>query len=533
MPNIDVWIFLAGLGVFLLGINQMEAGIKNLAGKSFKTFLKRYTKNVFSAILLGTLVTAVLQSSSVVSLMVMAFVGAGMMPLKNGIGVIFGANLGTTVTGWIVATVGFKFPIDAVALPILGIGGLLATLFANRVFFAELGRLLVGFGALFMGIEFMKEAVSVDTMDVSAIENLNFPPHLFFLVGTILTAIIQSSSATMAITLSALYAGLINLEIAGAIVIGGYLGTTVTVFLGALGGTVIRKRVALAHIGFNFLTSLLALIILIPLVRWIEGNLAFQDPLYQLVTFHSSFTLIGILVMLPFIGRYAQWVEGRMPIKEHNLSPKLAQVPPEVFEGALEAMRAETDDLWERIKSFRFNVFNAAKARSIFDTKDDGIMQQYKAIQTKEGELISYYLKVQNESLNPGESSQLDTIVHAVKRLSLATKNIQSVMHTIERMKEDEGELMATLRADIQAQFKAFYHELKLHFDQEDTSELQQIIYDAYRNNVNLIYSMVQKGVLSKTDLTSFLHMNSQIKQFKENLVAASQSIGAISKWNQ
>lgn len=320
-------MFLAGLGVFLLGINQMEAGIKNLAGKSFKTFLKRYTKNVFSAILIGTLVTAILQSSSVVSLMVMAFVGAGMMPLKNGIGVIFGANLGTTVTGWIVATVGFKFPIDAIALPILGIGGLLATLFANRVFFAELGRFLIGFGALFMGIEFMKDAFAVDAMDVAFLETLNFPPHLFFLVGTILTAIIQSSSATMAITLSALYAGIINLEIAGAIVIGGYLGTTVTVFLGALGGTVIRKRVALAHIGFNFLTSILALFLLIPLIRWIEGNLTFQDPLYQLVTFHSSFTLIGIIVMLPFIGKYAQWVENRMPISEHNLSPKLAQVP--------------------------------------------------------------------------------------------------------------------------------------------------------------------------------------------------------------
>lgn len=193
----------------------------------------------------------------------------------------------------------------------------------------------------------------------------------------------------------------------------------------------------------------------------------------------------------------------------------------------------ETNDLWERNKLFRYNAFQSPKSKSIFDTKDDSIMQQYREIQTKEGELISYYLKVQNESLNATESECLDTIVHAVKRLSLATKNIHSVLHTITLMKEDEGELMAELRTAIQEQFRAFYHELKLHFDMEDMSNLDNIIYDAYRHNVNLIYAMVQKGVLSKTELTSFLHMNSQIKQFKENLVAASQSIGAVSKLYQ
>lgn len=244
IPNIDIWFFIAGLGVFLLGINQMEGGIKSLAGKSFRKYMRSYTRNPFYGILIGTIITAILQSSSVVSLMTIAFVGAGIIPLKNAVGVIFGANLGTTATGWIVASIGFKFPIESFALPVLGVGGILVTLFSNRIFFTELGRFLIGFGALFTGIAFMKDAIDVTNIDANTITQFSIPVHLYFIVGVFLTAIIQSSSATMAITLSGLYAGLIPLDIAAAIVVGGSLGTTITVLLGTLGGNSIKKQVA-------------------------------------------------------------------------------------------------------------------------------------------------------------------------------------------------------------------------------------------------------------------------------------------------
>ena len=521
MPDIDFWIFIAGLGIFLLGIGQMEDGLKNLGGKSFRNFLKKHTKNAFKAVLVGTLVTAVLQSSSVVSLMVLAFVGAGIIPLRNAIAIIFGANLGTTITGWIVATVGFKFPIDAFALPFLGIGGILITFFSSRVFFSEIGRFLVGFGALFMGLEFMKEAVDVESVNINYFADLNILPHFFFIIGAILTAIIQSSSATMAITLSALYAGIIPLEIAGAVVIGGYLGTTVTVMLGSLKGGYIKKQVAFAHVGFNFITSIIALIILYPLLDFVTSVLQVKDPLYQLVTFHSAFTLIGIIVVFPFLSRYTRFLQAKIKPKSTSISPLLETVPSSVIDGAIEAIRKEAQDLMDRVKKYRFTAFNEEKksfTAQVFDTSKASLAQQYANIQLKEGEIISYYLTIQQEKMTSEETAELQQYIHGIKRLSLGAKNIKNVLHTINELKDDDDPAKVELKDNIQKQYTAFYHQLK---ENADENKVNELIDQAYRQNVNYIYQMVQEGVLKKDELTSYLHLNSQIKQFKHNFLEA------------
>ncbi len=524
MPQIDFWIFIAGLGIFLLGINQMESGLKNLAGKSFRKFLRTYTRNPFLGMLVGTLITAVLQSSSVVSLMTLAFVGAGIIPFRNAIGVIFGANLGTTATGWIVATVGFKFPIDSFALPLLGIGGIFITLFSNRVFFTEVGRFLVGFGALFMGIEFMKDAVDVDSVDVNLIADLNIPAHFYFIIGTLLTAIIQSSSATMAITLSALYSGLIPLEVAGAIVIGGYLGTTITVMLGALGGKSVKKQVAFAHVGFNFITSILALILLLPLLGFIKNNIGVQDPLYQLVTFHSTFTIIGIVVVFPFVNKYAAFIERIVKQDEVSITPIINQVPAEEIDGAAEAIRLEAVDLLERVKQFRYAAFhenNHSFTQRIFDNTKANINEQYAAIQLKEGEIISYFINVQRHG-TPIEAAELmERYIHGVKRMTLAAKAIRSVTHTIERLKSGETAEEEALKKNIQKQFTLFYEMIET----AAPDDISQLIEDAYRENVNFIYEIVEKEKVKKSELTSLLHINSQIKQFRQNFLEAHRSI--------
>lgn len=530
MPNIDFWIFIAGLGVFLLGINQMESGLKNLAGKSFRKFLRNYTRNPFLGMLVGTVITAVLQSSSVVSLMTLAFVGAGIIPFRNAIGVIFGANLGTTATGWIVASIGFKFPIDSFALPLLGIGGIFITLFSNRIFFSEIGRFLVGFGALFMGIEFMKEAVDVDGIDVNLISDLNIPAHFYFIIGTVLTALIQSSSATMAITLSALYAGIIPLTVAGAIVIGGYLGTTVTVLLGSLGGKSVKKQVAYAHVGFNLITSIIALILLVPLIEFVKTAYGFQDPLYQLVAFHSTFTVIGIVVVFPFVNRYAKFIEKIVKSDDISLTPTLQNVPPEVVDGATEAIRVEAIDLLERVKQFRFDAFHektSSFTQRIFDQTKATINQQYSDIQLKEGEIISYFVKVQKETASEDDAKKLERYIHGVKRMTLAAKSIRSVMHTIERLKAGETPEEEDLKERIQKQFGLFYEQIKN--EESEESILVQINSD-YRENVDFIYTIIEKEKVKKTELTSLLHINSQVKNYKQNYLEAHFAVSNLSK---
>lgn len=240
--HFDLWKFLAGLGLFLFGMSQLENGVKELAGRGFKVFIKRHTKNKLKAILGGTLITALLQSSSVVSLMILAFVGAGVISMKSALGIILGSNLGTTFTGWLVATLGFKLDIEGFVMPFIAIGGLLVVLFPKRQQLFNIGLLTLGLAFLFLGLSFMKDSIEylAENFDISLFTDYGL--FVFFIVGFLFTALIQSSSATMVITLSALNVGIIDFYGAAALVIGANLGTTITVLLGALQGTVSKKK---------------------------------------------------------------------------------------------------------------------------------------------------------------------------------------------------------------------------------------------------------------------------------------------------
>ena len=516
MPDFDIWSFIAGLGIFLLGISQMEGGLKNLAGKSFRHFIRTQTQNPVKAILVGLSITAILQSSSVVSLMVLAFVGAGIIPLRNAIAIILGTNIGTTITGWIVASIGFKFPIDAFALPFLGIGGILITFLSSRVFFSEIGRLLVGFGALFLGLDLMKTAIDVASIEASFLGNLDLLPQLFFPIGVIMTAVIQSSSATMAITLSALYAGVIPIEVAAAIVIGSDLGTTTTVLLGGLKGNHVKRQVAYGHVGFNVIAGTVALFLLYPLLYFVQDILSVQDPLFQLVLFHSSFNVLGVLIVLPFLGKFTRLMERMVKPKKETLSPLLTTVPTEVTEGAIEALRQEGNDLLKRVKQYRFDAFRSEDkglTQTIFAKRSSSLLEQYRKIQLKEGELISYFLRVQRNEMSEKESIHLQQIVSAIKNLTLAAKSIKGVMHTIDLLKDGEKDEELNLQRSIQEQFTLFYKSIE---DGLTETDIEILINRDYRENVNAIYEMVEKDVLRKDELTSFLHLNSQTKQYKQ-----------------
>ncbi|MDH3363937.1 MAG: Na/Pi symporter, partial [Gammaproteobacteria bacterium] len=239
----DLWRLAAGLGLFLFGMHELEHALTQLAGRSFKKFLRQYTAKPLRGVLAGAVTTAALQSSSVVSLIVLAFVGTGIISLASALGIVFGSNLGTTMTGWIVATIGFKLDIEALALPIITIGGFGVVWSAAGTRRAGLSHFVVGFGLMLMGLEFMKSGALVATTLFDPTALAGYPLIVFLLAGLLLTAVIQSSSATIMITLSALYAGAIPLESAAAIAIGADLGTTVTALLGSLAGSAAKKRV--------------------------------------------------------------------------------------------------------------------------------------------------------------------------------------------------------------------------------------------------------------------------------------------------
>ena len=200
----------AGIGLFLFAMYLLEESLKNLSGRNFKLFLQRTTKSRIGAVTGGAVVTGVLQSSSMVSLMVLAFVGAGVFTMKNAMAIILGANLGTTLDSWLVATLGFKVDIEVVAYPAVFVGGLLLILFGNRKTMKYIAYFLFGFGLLFIGLSFMKMAMEgqVKAFDFSKYAEMSMV--VFLIIGFIITSLVQSSSVTMALTLSALHAGAIT-----------------------------------------------------------------------------------------------------------------------------------------------------------------------------------------------------------------------------------------------------------------------------------------------------------------------------------
>ena len=320
------------LGLFLYGMKVMSDGIQKTAGDGLQKILNYMTINRFAAVITGFAVTALVQSSSATTVMVVSFVNAGLLSLTQAIGVIMGANIGTTVTGWIVALIGFKFSIVTIALPAIGIG--LPMLFSKRLGLHDLGEVFIGFGVLFLGLDFLKDSVPDIKNHPEYLEflarfaNWGFLSEILFVaVGAILTVVIQSSSASMAITLTMAYSGWIDYNTAAAIIIGSNIGTTVTAYLAAIGTNTNAKRASRAHILFNILGAVLIIIVYNPFLRLVDMIIP-GDPTTgaaipeHLAMFHTLFNIANTLIFIWFVPQIARIVEKLVPETKEDFDLK-------------------------------------------------------------------------------------------------------------------------------------------------------------------------------------------------------------------
>ena len=241
----QIFLFFSGIAILLLAMKQMESALTKLGSNQLQQGLQHFTRTPAHGIFFGLGATALLQSSSIVGLMTMAFVGAGVIPFRNAVGVILGSNLGTTFTGWLVAFLGFTLNLTELSIPVLGVGALGIVFLKPASQPKRAARFVFAFGLLLMSLALMKDSIGfvVELIDVERLQNL--PTLVYFGFGAILTAVIQSSSATMIITLSAMHADLIDLHSAAALIIGADLGTVSTIIIGAIGATAVKKQVAL------------------------------------------------------------------------------------------------------------------------------------------------------------------------------------------------------------------------------------------------------------------------------------------------
>ncbi|MEQ9490998.1 MAG: Na/Pi symporter [Alphaproteobacteria bacterium] len=317
---------LGGIGLFLLGMRLMTEGLKLAAGALLRDILSEWTRTRLRGLLSGIVITGLVQSSSAVTVASIGFVNAGILTLGQAIWVVFGSNVGTTMTGWIVAIVGFNIKIEAFALPLLGVGMLLS-LTGSSTRRGAFGDAIAGFGILFLGIATLKTTFAGlgNSFDVSEFAGggvLN--DALFALIGFILTSLIQSSSAVIVIAITAVVGDLLPIESGAALVIGANVGTTTTALIAVLGATSNAKRVALSHMTFNGLTGLIALLIL-PLMLLVLSGLEtafsiFPDPAVTLALFHTLFNVLGVLLVWPIADRLEKWLSTRFMTEEEDLA---------------------------------------------------------------------------------------------------------------------------------------------------------------------------------------------------------------------
>lgn len=305
---LDAFTLIGALGMFLFGMNMMSESLQKVAGNKMRLILSSMTKNRFVGVLSGIIITSIIQSSSATTVLIVSFVNAGLLTLGESISVIMGANIGTTVTAWIVSLIGFKFSIAEIAIPLIGLA--MPFVFSKKDKRKTIGQLIIGFSLLFLGLEYLKNGVPDIKSHPEILTflqdytNMGFLSILLFLfVGTLLTIIVQSSSATMAITLVMISQGWISFEIGAAMVLGENIGTTITANIAAITANINSKRAALSHTLFNVFGVIWVLILFYPFTKMV-GYIVNFDPdthdnaLYALSMFHTLFNLCNTIIMI-------------------------------------------------------------------------------------------------------------------------------------------------------------------------------------------------------------------------------------------
>ena len=345
----------AGVAIFLFGMLSLEEGFKAFTGGLLEKLLRKTTDGTWKSLTFGIVSTTVMQSSSLVSVITISFLSAGLIGLTAGIGIIFGANLGTTTGAWLIAGLGMKVKISAYAMPMLVFG--IIGIFQKSRNLRGVGYILAGLGFLFLGIHHMKEGFEAfrDTIDLTAFAVEGYPGiMLFTLIGVAATVIMQSSHATLVIIITALASQQITYENALALAIGANIGTTITAIIGSMSANVQGKRLAAAHLVFNMVTAIVAIAFIYQIadsVDWISSMVGIADDDYtlKLAVFHSVFNTIGIFAMLPFIKRLADTLQSVMPEKlmAKEQPMYLNESAEELPDTAIEAVRKETLHLYD------------------------------------------------------------------------------------------------------------------------------------------------------------------------------------------
>ena len=478
----DFFQLLGSLGLFLYGMNLMSESLQKVAGNRLRKILASMTKNRFLGVFTGLLITSIIQSSSATTVMVVSFVNAGLLTLAESISVIMGANIGTTVTAWLVSLIGFQFSIVDLAIPVIGIS--IPLMFSKNDKRKSTGEFLVGFALLFMGLDFLKNSVPdleshpealafVKDFASSSLGTGYGAVFLFLLIGTVLTIIVQSSSATMAITLVMLNNGWITFEMAAAMVLGENIGTTITANLAAIPANATAKRAALSHTLFNVFGVMWMLIVFYPFIHlmdWIVtlgGNAETQNSnLYALSMFHTMFNVTNTCIMVWLVKYYVIIVNKIIPVREQDSEFSLRFIKGGLLQtGELSLIEAEKEIELYAQRSHR--MFDEARtfAMTKFDDKNnqnyaERIEQFEDASDRTELAIANYMYEIAATPTSTSIKNKIRNYLYLTTEIESVADRCFNISRTVIRRNNDKINFTADQNADLERMFSLISQQL-------------------------------------------------------------------------
>ncbi|HLG39855.1 MAG TPA: Na/Pi symporter [Chitinophagaceae bacterium] len=527
----DIWKFLAGIAIFLLGMNFLEESLRHLAGRPFKLFLKKQTSNKLKGITGGAIVTGILQSSSIVNLMVLAFVGAGVIQMQNALAVILGANLGTTLNSWIIATVGFSFNLEDFALPAAGISGIIMMLVNKESRWYQWSKLIFGFSFLFIGLNYIKTGIEGLVQHVNLDSVKEQPAIVFLIIGFLITSLVQSSSATVAIALSALNVNAISLVSAMAIVLGAEVGTTIKLVLASIKGIAAKKRVAAGNFLFNSISTVIVLILLNPINYFIIEMVGIRDNLIALVFFQSLVNLAGIILFYPLLEISGKFLEKRFAGKDDE-SLFISKVSTADGDLALDALEKETHNFIFHVLSFTVNAFdNEYEVPETIRDKDferKQVREKYEHIKNFYGDIHRFSVRFRNTLLHQQGLARLDQLISCIRNGMYAAKNIQDALHDIDQLRNSSNDVKYDFYKKNENRIVSFCKNISTLLAKKGTdgnlnevTGIYENIQKGYTENLQELYKEGMAKHLSQSEISTLINFNREMYTAYKSFVFA------------
>ena len=478
LADIDWPMILAGLGLFLFGIEYMGDGLKGYSGDKMKDIIDKYTSSPFKGIVIGAFVTCLIQSSSGTTALAIRLIRSGLMTLEQSIGIIMGANIGTVITS---VFVGLKVSQYAVYFIILGAAFLM---FSKNKKTKYMGQIIFGFGCLFYGLELMGDNLAniSKVPEFTQVANyLSQNPWLGLLGGTLLTTAVQSSAAVIAIAQQMYGAGAIGLSIALPFLFGSNIGTTITAVLASFGGTVPAKRAAFFHVLFNVVGSLLFMIVLSPftlLIEWLAGALNILPEL-QLSVAHGIFNVVTTAFFFPLIPAIVKLIKKILPSSKKEINMDLSELDQNVVQ--LFPSHALAIAKNKIIEMGHITIEAVEGIRAYFETKNplakDGVYEMENAINTLDSKITEYLVLISHETLNDHDSNDYLANMKTIKDFERIGDLCINIVKYYEAIYDEKEDFSPEAREDLEAMMDMVIDMLNHAVKAFDTHDLDDIVY--------------------------------------------------------